>query len=128
MVAPTSDTPVSYIVDADTVTDLVTGLVWQRAQSATRYTAPQARDYCANLTLAGCDAWRLPSVIELLSIVDYTVHTPSINNAAFPNTTDWDFWTSSPLTVAGYTWTVSFTTGPTFSNANGNSFPVRCVR
>ena len=49
--------------------------------------------------LCGSGAWRLPTKDELIGIVKPTEY-PTIDNAWFPNTMDWYYWTSSPL--AGY--------------------------
>jgi hypothetical protein len=61
-------------------TDLVTGLVWQRAGSAVSsgpngdpvYALDQAVTYCAGLALGGFSDWRVPSRIELVSLLDVT--------------------------------------------------------
>ena len=53
-----------------------------------------ALQYCRNLTLAG-KSWRLPSVNELKSIVDYSKYNPAINTAFFPNTQADHYWSSS---------------------------------
>ena len=58
--------------------------------------------------LCGSAAWRLPTKDELLGIVK-TSEYPTIDNAWFPNTIDWNYWTSSPY--AGYAylvWIVNF--------------------
>src|SRR5262249_7856188 len=76
---------------AGVVIDQVTGLHWQRAvelggDGGTRTLSwTDAQTYCANLALAG-GGWRVPTKIELLSIVDYTKNQPAINPTPFPAT------------------------------------------
>ncbi len=55
-----------------TVTDLNTGLMWQRTPSFEHYTWAQATVYARSLGLAGHDDWRVPTVKELYSIVAFT--------------------------------------------------------
>jgi hypothetical protein len=72
-----------------TVTDLCTGLMWQRdsadvngdgASDAHDYFQDwqnawqSALQYCEDLSFAGDDGWRLPNVRELQSIIDYGCH------------------------------------------------------
>jgi hypothetical protein len=54
-----------------TMTDNCTGLMWQQQTSGGTFTWRQALQYCEDLTFAGHGDWRLPNVLELLSIVDY---------------------------------------------------------
>jgi hypothetical protein len=54
---------------ADRVVDHGTGLVWQR-EHHDGLTRPEAETYCATLVVGGEGGWRLPSVVELSSIVD----------------------------------------------------------
>ena len=81
-----------YVVSADglTVTDTITGLVWQRDGSDTRAgcitdgsnltcTWTEAKAYCASLALGGVSDWRLPGMKELLTIVDFTNTSASID-------------------------------------------------
>ncbi|MCP3936631.1 MAG: DUF1566 domain-containing protein, partial [Actinomycetia bacterium] len=75
----------SFVDNGDgTITDLATGLMWQKADSVLTYNWEQALDYAENLTLAGHTDWRLPNVKELQGIVDYsrspaTSGTPAID-------------------------------------------------
>jgi hypothetical protein len=61
----------------DTVTDLSTGLMWQKLEvtddngNARKMVWEEALAYCERLELAGYDDWRLPNSNELQSIVDY---------------------------------------------------------
>lgn len=133
----------AYTDHADgTVTDNDTGLMWQQAVPSGAYTtAAEAVAYCSTLTLAGHSDWRLPSMIELYSIVDLGQSAPSINGTYFPSTpSNSTFWSSSPAacwpntigssppsgSVEG-TWHVNFADGNT-SLSESSHLTVRCVR
>ena len=58
------------------VRDNVTGLEWQQVTAPGTYTWQQAIDYCNNLSLGGKDDWRLPTIKELSTLVDSSIHTP----------------------------------------------------
>ncbi len=112
-----------------TVSDNVTGLVWQQAVGAVGEPWMQAKQYCANLALAG-RVWRLPSRIELASLVDYDRNaSPLINPSAFPDAAADRFWAASPYAVdrsAG--WYVDFSTGYTGPDTGAvETAGVRCV-
>ena len=126
----------SYSDNGDgTVTDNVTGLMWQQAvqlrdqaHPGTGYTRADAVAYCATLTLAGYSDWRLPSRIELVSIVDTGQGPPSIDRTYFPSTpADW-FWSSSSVPVAGGAWQVDFIWGQTTCWYDNEWCQARCVR
>jgi hypothetical protein len=121
----------SYTDNGDgTVTDNVTGLMWQQAVPTDTYTWAQALAYCPTLTVSGYGDWRLPSVIELSSIVDLGQSDPSINPTYFPSTPSDLFWSASPLAgSSSFAWVVTFVYG----SANhyhlvSMSSNVRCVR
>ncbi len=65
-----------------TVTDLATGLTWQRSDDGTGRNWGQALAYAEGLTLAGHTDWRLPNAKELQSIVDYTRSPDTSSSAA----------------------------------------------
>jgi len=131
-----------YVVSADglTVTDMITGLVWQRDGSGTRAgcitdssnltcTWAEAKAYCGSLTLGGVSGWRLPAVMELSTIVDIPPARPAIDPTAFPNTPAGGFWTSSPDSgSSGNAWCVGFAKGGSFSDDGVGTSGVRCVR
>jgi hypothetical protein len=100
----------SYQVNPDpvneeaTVTDLVTGLIWQRSPDTNRdgvidqsdeLTYDQALAYCDHLEFAGASDWRLPDIKTLYSLIDFngidphaewvdsTGLTPFIDNETF---------------------------------------------
>lgn len=65
-----------------TISDLATGLMWQQADSAAGLDWQAALRYAQELRLADHDDWRLPSVKELQSIVDYTRSPQATGTAA----------------------------------------------
>lgn len=77
------------------VRDNVTGLSWQRDMMTATMTWEAARTYCEGLSFAFQDDWRLPSRIELVSLLDFTRDTPAIDITAFPGASSGSLWTSS---------------------------------
>ena len=111
------------------VFDRLTGLMWQRAPSATTYTQAAAATACKGSTLGGYTDWRLPSVVELVSIVDFTATSPSVDAVAFPGTSAGLYWTSTLLASNPQNaWFVSFIAGQTDFVYATDSNLARCVR
>jgi hypothetical protein len=111
------------------VLDTVTGLSWQGSVDSIGYNWRDANSYCATLVVSG-RGWRLPMVVELASIVDFTRVDPAIDTDAFPGTPGVPFWTSQTDTAnSGLAWYVYFKNGGAY---NGNDTMdvqrVRCVR
>lgn len=82
--------PPRFIDHGDgTVTDTLTGYLWQQATADAdgdgeltekdTFTKPDAHDYVQALRLGGHDDWRIPTSRELFSLVDYTRENPSID-------------------------------------------------
>lgn len=115
---------------AGVVLDRVTHLTWQRHVDPVTRTWREAKQYCACLELGGHDDWRMPSRIELVSIVDFTKNTPSIDSVAFPETPSEWFWTSSTLAAnPEEAWYIYFDNGfSKFILAEDFPYRVRCVR
>ncbi|MFY0714068.1 DUF1566 domain-containing protein [Seonamhaeicola sp. NFXS20] len=61
----------SYKDNGDgTITDLNTGLMWQKTPDFKRHNFYDAFDYVDNLTIGGYDDWRLPTIKELYSLLN----------------------------------------------------------
>jgi len=120
------ESPTNYTIGIDTVTDNVTGLIWQRAMPSPVSSWADAVTYCAGLVLDGKTGWRLPTLIELLSIVDSgTTTAPAINTTAFPGHPTKPYWSSTLYAgSSGTTWYVSFDWGRSYYGGGGS---VRCV-
>jgi Protein of unknown function (DUF1566) len=125
----------SYTDNGDgTVTDNLTGLMWQQSVATTSYFVySDALVYCGALSLGGHCGWRVPSEAELFSIVDVGQYSPSINTTYFPATPLGTYW-SSTLSAGSpdQAWCVDFlyNGGTALGNAKGGSpsYYVRCVR
>ncbi|MFZ5440651.1 MAG: DUF1566 domain-containing protein [Myxococcota bacterium] len=121
----------NYAVSNGVVTDLLTGLEWEQVASPTQVTQALAAATCATLSLQG-SGWRLPTLIELESLVDYTVANPSINTTVFPGTAGQYYWTSTRRFGATATfWIVYFfwgSSGVLSTASPTTTAQVRCVR
>jgi hypothetical protein len=123
--------PSSYTDNGnDTITDNVTGIVWQKQDDGTARTWDAAITYCDNLSLGGQTDWRLPSRIELISLIDNSVYNPAINNTIFPSTFSSNYWSSTTSALnTSNAWYVNFYYG--FSNVlfdKATTNYARCVR
>ena len=118
--------PASYTTNGGTVTDNVTGLIWQGTVDPGSYAPAQAATHCANLG----GAWRLPTRVELVSLVDFTIASPgpTINQTYFPNTPGAAFCTSSAYGASGGAWFVAFDSGIAGADVVPSAYKVRCVR
>ena len=109
----------------EVVTDLVTGLVWQKAY-ATGKNWQQALATCEGLTYAGHSDWRLPNVHELASLVNYERDRPASD---FPDMPSSYFWSSSTYVYrTDVAWYVSFSLGGVSYDNKTDSYNARCVR
>ncbi len=122
-----------------TVTHTPTGLTWMRCSvgqtwngttctgTANTYAWDQAK--ALTQTYAGHNDWRLPDLLELKSLVDYTRSRLAINASVFPAASASYFWSGSPFAgYSDYAWSVYFYFG--YDSWYGRDFahPVRLVR
>jgi hypothetical protein len=116
-----------------TITDGLTGLMWQKQDDGIKKDWATAGTYCSGLALGGYSTWRLPSVDELTSIV-VSGTAPTINMTYFPSpqfTGYQAYWSST--TDAGATtnaFVVSFSGGFVAESDKTDIYShyVRCVR
>lgn len=78
-----------------TVTDLVTGLMWQKIDGG-EMTHEKAREHAQSLKLAGHDDWRLPGSMELFSLMNHAMHGPAMDTKIFTATEARYWWTHAP--------------------------------
>jgi hypothetical protein len=130
-----------------TVTDNNTGLMWQKLDDGVKYNWYQAsgqphsslnpfaqKNVCKELILPADNSyndWRLPTIGELVSIVDYfipnTNPNPAIDTTFFPGTkTSYSYWASTYSVLGG--WNVNYYNGNPNSWFMDTDYYVRCVR
>lgn len=87
MLIPTLLFSSTLVKNTDIVDDSTTHLSWQDStySSDANISWSDAQNYCSTLELGGYSDWRLPTVNELRSIVDYTRSDGSALNAVFEN-------------------------------------------
>lgn len=128
--AARADAPAGHftVLGDGSVRDNETGLVWERAPSAAEMSQPDAMAHCASLELAG-GGWRLPSILELRSIVDESRDNPAIDLSIFPGTATAPYWTSTRAARSGsYGWTIYFGNGVADHAMTTLPGRARCVR
>ena len=114
------------------ISDVMTKLTWIRAPLASTQSFTAAATSCAALG----SGWRVPSVNELLTLVDEDPHyeleggqlvPKAIDANAFPGTpVGTAYWTSS-VGAGATAWVVNFQDGSTFLPAQTEAHEVRCV-
>lgn len=116
--------------------DLATGLMWPTdkdgagCNSGDRLRWPQAVSEGLALTFAGFSNWRLPNLIELLSLLDYSLYVPAFDENLFSAYTNGDEYPTS-TTYKGdtnYAWAVYFRNGVSGFVSKGETCYVRWVR
>lgn len=118
------------LLSEDEAEDVFTGLVWQR-DGAAFGPAPweEAVAYCEGLTLGGRTDWRLPSILELATLVDESAVAPSIDTTAFPNTqygsrsNNWYWASERARNHATAAWALNFDDGFTGFNSGQPANP-----
>jgi hypothetical protein len=110
------------------VGDSATGLVWAQ-KSLGEMNWAKAKDACANLRVGGHSDWRLPTIRELLTLVDYERHDPCIDTDFFECKSTY-YWTSTPAhsNPADSAWIVYFGNGGALWDDQDNGYRVRAVR
>lgn len=130
----------------EVVTDNLTGLMWQDNKEAKTVRKPwvtqenydvknfndtigdTATTYCVELVMGGFEDWRLPTVKELESIVNYRQVKPSIDTIYFKNVSSNYYWSSTTTYMRYRAWYVSFGSGDVDGNSKNDNYYIRCVR
>lgn len=128
MLLTKTDSQYQISSDGNEVTDLKTGLIWQRCTAGTNwdtnsnsctgastlYLWKDALAYGASQASSTGLAWRVPNYKELLSIYELSCSNPSINLMAFPNTPAGYFFSSTDAKNALEVFGVSFANNGNF--------------
>lgn len=118
--------PTSYQPDGDVVCDSDTLLCWPEVPVDTPVTWRNAEATCSALRVGNHDDWRVPTRIELLSIVAFG-HIPTFKDYFLGPARE--YWTATPYVEDPSTaWSVDFTRGQPYPRATDEGHYVRCVR
>ncbi|MBU1958909.1 DUF5011 domain-containing protein [bacterium] len=122
------------------VTDNVTGLMWQDNDDVTAFlrTYGDSPYYCSVQELGGYEDWRMPTISELESIIDYKGSYRNIDgiaylpliDAAFTKKVEERYWSSTPYVGSEDVWIVHSYTGVVDASSTDSSVQnyTRCVR
>lgn len=114
----------------DVTFDSGTSLMWQDNHDVrkTHFTMKQAEEFCANLTLGDYSDFRVPSLRELQTIVDYRHYNPAMLQG-FKTPVSEEFWTATPYVYSpGSYWIVDFKKGSSEIRSERYNKNVRCVQ
>lgn len=108
--------------------DNSTKLIWQRNDDGVDRLWQDAIVYCGSLTLGGKTDWRLPTIEELQTIIDYTAYNPALSTEVFNGASDL-YWSGTPSDIdPEYAWGAFFNLGFVGTNYEGINNFTRCVR
>ena len=113
------------------VKDPSTGLMWEDTKHTEdgQVTYIEADSYCVDLKLGEHDDWRMPTLKELLSIVDYKRNEPATLKEFSRVDQDKLYWSSTAYASKSTEfWGVMFEDGNTDNASAIYDRRVRCVR
>jgi len=116
------------------VLDRQTELIWERHPSATSMSWANAPMHCALKAIGGRKGWRLPSFIELMTLVQPSLdlNATSISlppGHPFDGVQAASYWTSTPLdSDARQAYSVDFIAGDVSIRYKNQIHPTWCVR
>jgi len=131
-------------VNTNIVLDNTTGLQWQNNKLVTSddYSSfpgeknwNKANQYCENLSLDTYEDWRLPSIDELLTLVDYSKQDNMLDDmfnhlgsvVGYPEY--YYYWSSTSYsTDSAFAWNIDLKTGEHHYHGKNSNDNVRCVR
>jgi hypothetical protein len=118
-----------------TITDTITGLMWQQVDGG-EMTFDKATTYANDLVLGGFSDWRMPSILELNSLLNHDKNNPALNTVYFTATAAQYWWSGQKqVNDATKAWCANAGGGignhpvsETVSAGGAKKFHVRAVR
>jgi hypothetical protein len=112
-----------------TITDNITGLIWQKAPYTDTLSWEQSLTYADTLSLSGTSDWRLPNIKELQSIIDVTIINPALNANFFVTGGAKKYWSSTSITnQTTRAWYLNAQFGITTYDAKTTKHNLICVK
>lgn len=122
----------------DAYKDTLTGLEWKAELTNTTYNWVDAQNYASTLSTCGQSDWRIPTINELRSLVNYGAQPPDYTSPAnwlaaqnFVGVrTDTNYWSATPFSMSGnpQAFTINFNEGNMAYGGVSAPFPVWPVR
>jgi len=113
------------------VLDRETGLIWtaDTLGNGTRYKWADAKAAAEAVRVGKLSDWRLPTIKELQSLVDFERFNPAIDTAFFKSKSSW-YWSSTPAawSPGDCAWLVLFGYGSAYYGYQNDTAFVRAVR
>jgi len=122
---------VAVFAETSMVKDPARHLMWEDTPHTkeTKVNYFQAKHYCSELKLGKYNDWRVPTLMELLSIVDYRRYKPAIKKPLSYVEEESSYWTTTLyIGDSGSRWVVNFKDGATSDASENYDRYVRCVR
>ncbi|MBH0203775.1 MAG: DUF1566 domain-containing protein [Nitrospira sp.] len=117
--------------NSEAVLDQNTGLVWERSPASLLADWKGARSSCLNKAIGGQRGWRLPSIVELTSLIDPSVHAsgPMLPTGhPFLNNPSGFYWSASADGEAQKAWHLHLNSGLVHTTSKTSVFKAWCVR
>lgn len=117
--------------NSEAVLDQNTGLVWERSPATERADWKTAKSSCLNKAIGGQRGWRLPSIVELTSLLDPSVQD---SDSMFPighlflNNPSGFYWSASADGESSKAWHLHLSNGHVHMTSKTSAFKVWCVR
>ena len=106
--------------------------MWEKSPSTSTFTWDNAlaSRHCNNLSVGNRKGWKLPSIQELLSLIDPTMVNPALPAGhPFIGVQSSVYWSATPFaTDSTFAWDVPFSNGGVGVAAKSFAFFVWCVR
>jgi hypothetical protein len=119
-----------WVKEHHIVKDSHLNLIWQDAVNVKyrKRSWSNANKYCENLTLTKRTEWRLPTLPELLSTIDYSKSSPALVEAFSFSSASGYYWTASTISTDNrYAWYIAIDKGNTYAYSKAEKVLFRCV-
>ncbi|MBX3324818.1 MAG: DUF1566 domain-containing protein [Nitrospira sp.] len=117
--------------NSEAVLDQNTGLVWERSPAPVLTDWKAARFSCLNKTVGGQRGWRLPSIVELTSLLDPSVQDSGSmlpSGHPFLNNPSGFYWSASTDGEPSKAWHLHVSNGYVHMTGKVSTFKAWCVR
>ena len=114
----------------DVVYDNTSGLLWQDSNDNKELsiTYHEAKEYCSKLVIGEYKDFRIPTLYELQTIIDYKNYKPAILTG-FKYVDNQTYWSSTTFVDdTREVWTINFTKGSRSVKAKHYDRNIRCVQ